>query len=42
MSAVTPKADISERQPNVRFVPIADILARALLRLVYRSRASYF
>jgi hypothetical protein len=28
MSALPPKADIDWRQPNVRFVPIADIVTR--------------
>ena len=39
MSASPPITDIDHRCVDVRFVPCVDILARALLRLVHRSRA---
>jgi hypothetical protein len=42
VSALPPKADIFSAPADVCFVPKADILARALLQLVHRSRASYF
>ena len=42
MSAIVQKQTFTARNYDVCFVPTADILARALLRLVHRSRASYF